>query len=139
MTWNDYTQHDAPECVGLWDRTHIARKAGRICNICKEPIEPGQKYASSGMRIDGKFEEWIRHYAGEHFPSGCPKLRARDLAEAEEQCRKDERLWNPPASVDTRPEGGDGEATAPALPSGAVRDSADARTSVPNSPETRMK
>ncbi len=79
---------DAPYVVGLWDKTHTARKA-RHCDMCKDNIEPGQKYQSTGMTVDGKFEHWVRHFRGEMYPSGCPSQRAIDAAELEAQFAKD--------------------------------------------------
>lgn len=84
---------DAPDVVMLWDRTHTARKS-RECQMCHEQIEIGQRYQSTGMRVDGVFEHWVRHENGERYPSGCPKLGAIDKAEAEEQFSKDQALWN---------------------------------------------
>ncbi|QNQ09275.1 hypothetical protein [Sphingomonas alpina] len=74
---------DAPEVTPLWERTHVAHKAGKTCEVCKAPIEIGEKYQSSGMIYEGDFSVWLRHQYAEHFPSGCPKLRPRDLAEIE--------------------------------------------------------
>jgi hypothetical protein len=87
--------NDGPEHTQLWEKSHRARKA-RLCDCCKEMIEVGQRYRSSGYLLDGKFEYWVRHEFGEMCPSGCPKFRARDLAEAEEQFRKDEALFGGP-------------------------------------------
>lgn len=84
---------DAPDVVYLWDRTHTARKP-RQCDHCKETIQPGQKYDSTGMRVDGKFEHWVRHHGAERYPSGCPKYRAIDRAEAEAQITNDQAMWN---------------------------------------------
>jgi len=78
----DEMRHDgAPEVVQLWDRTHTARKPGKVCEVCKDPIQPGERYTTSGMKVDGAFEVWVRHQYGEMHPSGCPKLRAIDDAE----------------------------------------------------------
>lgn len=84
---------DAPDFRPLWDKTHTARKA-RQCDCCKDMIEVGQRYQSSGYLIDGKFEHWVRHENGEHYPSGCPKFAERDGAELEAQFQKDQELWN---------------------------------------------
>lgn len=84
---------DVPDCRTLWDRVHTARKAQR-CGFCKEMIEPGQRYQSTGYLVDGKFEHWVRHENGERYPSGCPKYRARDLAESEAEFKRDEAMWN---------------------------------------------
>lgn len=84
---------DAPQVVQLWERTHTARKE-RECSVCKERITPGQRYTSTGMRVDGVFEHWVRHENGERYPSGCPKLAAIDRAEAEAAITKDQALWN---------------------------------------------
>lgn len=74
--------NDAPEVLVLWDRAHTARKP-RECSMCNEAINPGEKYHSTGMRVDGVFEHFVRHQYGERYPSGCPKLRERDLQDME--------------------------------------------------------
>jgi hypothetical protein len=73
---------DVPDIVTLWDRAHVARRT-RECGFCREQIEPGQRYQSTGMRVDGVFEHFVRHEFGERYPSGCPKYRTRDMAEME--------------------------------------------------------
>lgn len=91
MMEQDY--RDAPTVTPLWDKVHTARKP-RECQCCKETIQPGERYASTGMLVDGVFEHWVRHQWGEQYPSGCPKQRERDKAELEAQASKDQALWN---------------------------------------------
>jgi hypothetical protein len=71
----------APDFQQLWQRSHTARKGGKVCDSCKDPIEPGQRYTDWGYLVDGKFERTIVHEHSYRYPSGCPKIRERDLAE----------------------------------------------------------
>lgn len=83
---------DAPDVVTLWDRAHTARKERR-CDVCKEAISPGQRYQSTGYRIDGKFEQFVRHEFGERYPSGCPSLADPDRAELATQFAQDQAMF----------------------------------------------
>lgn len=97
----DQDLSDVPDYRRLWMRTHVARKPGRPCDCCHEPIEVGQKYESHGYTEDGVFKHDRCHWAAYHYPSGCPKYAARDRAEAEAQMAADEKLWAPPKRPET--------------------------------------
>jgi hypothetical protein len=83
---------DVPTVEVIWDRTHTARKPNK-CQVCGDTITPGQRYQSTGQRVDGTMEIWVRHEFGERYPSGCPRLRERDMREEAEQFVKDAALW----------------------------------------------
>lgn len=77
-----YREVDYPCVDEIWNRTHVARTP-KVCACCKEAIMPGDKYESTGRRIDGEFHIEVVHAAAWQYPSGCPKFNARDRADAE--------------------------------------------------------
>lgn len=91
MMEQDY--RDAPDVRQLWAKDQVAR-VPHECACCKETIQPGERYTSWGMLVDGAFE-YSKHHVGAYFyPSGCPGIGARERAEEEAQFAKDQALWN---------------------------------------------
>jgi hypothetical protein len=64
----------------LWNTSPRAR-IPHVCARCKDPIEPGQTYSSMGWEEDGEFRYEKTHLHAHQYPSECPSLRERDLAE----------------------------------------------------------
>jgi len=73
---------DAPDIRVLWDKRPQARKP-YVCARCGDAIEVGQKYASTGIVLDGTFEARKTHLYADYYPSGCPRLGEKDRAEIE--------------------------------------------------------
>ena len=71
---------EAPDIVVLWDRKPVARKVHR-CDRCAEEIVIGERYEDTGLTTDGVFERLKRHLGAYAWPSGCPALRDKELAE----------------------------------------------------------
>lgn len=85
----DWDMEDcAPDIRVLWDRTPVARKA-YLCDACGDPIQIGERYASTGLREDGAFRHERTHLWAYQDPSGCPAQRAKDLAELADQYARD--------------------------------------------------
>ncbi|ARR53453.1 hypothetical protein HY78_08455 [Rhizorhabdus wittichii DC-6] len=76
----DYAPDEAPEVIVLWDRKPTARRPHR-CDRCGEEIGLGERYESTGVKTDGQFEHLKRHLGAYAWPSHCPSLRAKELAE----------------------------------------------------------
>lgn len=93
---NEDRHDEAPDIRVLWTRTSRARKP-YVCDACGEVIAFGERYESTGLIEDGVFRHERRHFGAYQFPSGCPRIGQQDRAEAEEQFRRDEALFNPKA------------------------------------------
>jgi len=77
--WND--AHDgAPTIVVLWDKTSRAARPHQ-CSRCGDEIAVGEVYETRGYIIDGEREFEKTHRWANQYPSGCPKFKARDVAE----------------------------------------------------------
>lgn len=84
--WNEMQADAAPDIRVLWDKTPVARKPHR-CDCCGGEIASGEKYESRGIVLDGAFQAEKLHRWAYQYPSGCPRLRARDMAEIQEEPR----------------------------------------------------
>jgi hypothetical protein len=83
---------DAPEIVILWDRQPTARKEYR-CDCCGDPLPAGERYSSVGLREDGEFRHKRTHLGSWRYPSGCPRIGARDRADEQAQFERDQQLF----------------------------------------------
>lgn len=75
-----YFVDDGPHIVELGHRTRVARKRHTCC-VCKSAIEPGTRYECTVAIYDGDFLYEVMHIGAHNYPSLCPPLNAKDLAE----------------------------------------------------------
>ena len=81
--------HDgAPDFRLLSETQHISRKE-RVCRYCKRPIPAGTPYWRAAFLEDGEFKSTVAHSPTSQL---CPPT-PEEIAELEEQYRKDAELW----------------------------------------------
>lgn len=76
MDW----QGEAPSITVLWDKRPKARRP-HLCDRCNDEVAVGQQYESRGWREDGEFKSEKLHLFAHRYPSGCPSIKPRDIAE----------------------------------------------------------
>jgi len=92
--WNETQVGEAPVIRVLWQRKPHARKP-YVCEQCREPIAPGERYESVGLIEDGAFRHMTLHINAAQYPSGCPSTGQRDAAELADQFEKDRAAFFP--------------------------------------------
>lgn len=92
---------DWPDIRVLWERKPTARKPHR-CDRCAEEIRIGERYEDTGLINDGVFERLKHHLGAYAWPSHCPALREKDLAELAAEEQRD-RAHNPYRVRDAKP------------------------------------
>ncbi|OCC05082.1 hypothetical protein BA190_09205 [Labrys sp. WJW] len=71
---------DAPSFTHLRSASHMARKPYTCCR-CRQEIEAGNRYDVNVYLSDGDFIHERMHVGAYLYPSGCPSIREKDIAD----------------------------------------------------------